>query len=141
MSWHQTVFKLQSKSKGCHLVTNEVMDNVPEIKNYKVGMLNLFIQHTSAGLTLNENFDPDVRTDMTTGLDRIVPENAGYLHTDEGPDDSVSHIKTSLVGVSVDVPIRNGQLATGTWQGVYLCEFRRMKHSRSIVATIQGEKK
>lgn len=141
MSWDQTTFALSPRSKGCYLVTDEVVRNVPQIKNYKVGLLNLFLQHTSAGLTLNENCDPDVREDMTTSLDRIAPEGDFYIHADEGPDDMPGHVKSSTVGVSLTIPILNGRLATGTWQGVWLCEFRRYKHSRKIVATIQGEKK
>lgn len=141
MSWDQTTFALSARSKGCYLVTDEVVRNVPEIKNYKVGLLNLFLQHTSAGLTLNENCDPDVREDMSTSLDRMAPEGNFYIHADEGPDDMPGHVKSSTVGVSLTIPILNGRLATGTWQGIWLCEFRRYKHSRKIVATIQGEKK
>jgi secondary thiamine-phosphate synthase enzyme len=140
-SWDQTSFRFSSRGAGCYLVTNEVLKNVPEIKEYKIGMLNLFLQHTSAGLSLNENCDPDVREDMETSLQRVVPEGNHYIHDAEGPDDMPGHVKSSLVGVSLDIPIRDGRLATGTWQGIYLCEFRRMKHSRSVVATIQGQKK
>jgi secondary thiamine-phosphate synthase enzyme len=104
-------------------------------------MLNLFMQHTSAGLTLNENYDSDVRTDMKDSLDRIVPEGHDlYIHSAEGLDDMPAHIKSTLIGASVNVPIKNGKLALGTWQGIWYCEFRAMRHSRSIVATIQGEK-
>lgn len=141
MSWTQKIFKLEAKSKGCYLVTDEVLHNLPEVKDYKVGLLHLFIQHTSAGLTLNENWDSDVRVDMRDTLDRIVPEGDQYIHDAEGPDDMPAHVKSTLVGASVTVPIRNGKLATGTWQGIYYCEFRAHKNSRSIVATIQGEKK
>lgn len=140
MSWEQTTFTLPSRSKGSYLITDEVIKNVPQIKNYKVGLLNLFLQHTSAGLTLNENCDPDVRTDMTSSLDRMVPEGNFYIHADEGPDDMPGHVKSSTIGVSVTIPILNGRLATGTWQGIYLCEFRTYMHRRKIVATIQGQK-
>lgn len=99
-------------------------------------MLFLFIQHTSAALTINENYDPDVRKDMDMALDKIVPEDLNWLHTDEGPDDSVSHTKASLLGSTVSVPITNGRLNLGTWQGIYLTEFRHIPHSRTIVATI-----
>ena len=99
-------------------------------------MLFLFIQHTSAALTVNENYDPDVRKDMDMALDTIVPENLNWIHTDEGPDDSVSHTKSSLVGSSISIPITNGELSLGTWQGIYLTEFRYAAHSRRIVATI-----
>ncbi|CAN6669361.1 hypothetical protein TRVA0_041S01068 [Trichomonascus vanleenenianus] len=141
MSWNQVTFKLQPRTKGVYLVTDEIYSNVPQLKNYEKGMLNLFIKHTSAGLSINENYDPDVRTDMSNALDRIVPEDADYLHTDEGPDDSTSHIKSSLVGSSLNIPISNGRLALGTWQGIYLCEFRNARHTRSIVATINGQTK
>lgn len=140
MSWDGTTFTLGARSKGCYLITDEVIRNVPQIKEYKIGLLHLFLQHTSAGLTLNENCDPDVREDMTNSLDRMVPEGDFYIHADEGPDDMPGHVKSSTVGVSVTIPIRNGRLATGTWQGVYLCEFRRYMHRRTIVATIQGQK-
>ncbi|VVT58941.1 uncharacterized protein SAPINGB_P006461 [Magnusiomyces paraingens] len=102
-------------------------------------MLNLFIQHTSAALTLNENWDPDVRTDMIDALGRIAPEGSMYRHNDEGPDDMPAHVKSSLIGASLNIPITNGHLATGTWQGIWMCEFRSRAHVRSIVATIQGE--
>lgn len=106
------------------------------LKGVKVGILTLFIQHTSAALTLNENFDRDVRTDMDMALDRVVPESLPWKHTDEGPDDSVSHTKTSLIGPSVTIPITDGRLNLGTWQGITLCEFRKLSHRRKIVATI-----
>ncbi|CAK9438652.1 uncharacterized protein LODBEIA_P28760 [Lodderomyces beijingensis] len=140
-SWDQVTFSLSPRSKGCYLITNEVLDKVPQIKQYEVGMLNLFLQHTSAGLTLNENCDPDVRADMNTSLDRVAPEGDFYIHADEGPDDMPGHVKSSVVGVSVDIPITNGRLNTGTWQGVYLCEFRTYRHTRRIVATLNGRKK
>ncbi|KAG6364364.1 hypothetical protein INS49_005965 [Diaporthe citri] len=141
-SWYQKQFTLPSKSRGSYLVTDHVVSSLPELKQYKVGLLNLFIQHTSA-LSLNENWDDDVRADMSDALDRIAPE-AGpkgeelYRHSAEGADDMPAHIKSALVGASVTIPIRDGKLATGTWQG-YL-EFRAMKHQRRVVATIQGEK-
>jgi len=122
------------------LITDEVLKNVPEIKNYEIGILNLFLQHTSAGLTLNENCDPDVREDLTTSLDRIAPEGDFYIHDDEGPDDMPGHVKCTTVGVNLSIPISNGRLAMGTWQGIYLCEFRTYQHTRKIVATINGKK-
>lgn len=139
MSWDQVTFSLAPRSKGCYLITLEVLAKVPQIKNYKVGLLHLFLQHTSAGLTLNENCDPDVREDLTTSLDRMVPEGDFYIHADEGPDDMPGHVKSSTVGVNLTIPILNGRLAVGTWQGVYLCEFRTYRHTRRIVATIQGQ--
>ncbi|OCH95806.1 hypothetical protein OBBRIDRAFT_767113 [Obba rivulosa] len=136
MGWQKT-FTLQRRSKGCHLVTEEIFTQIePGLRDVKVGVLYLFIQHTSAALTINENYDSDVRRDMDMALDRIVPESLPWLHNDEGPDDSASHTKTSLVGTSVCVPITDGRMNLGTWQGIYLTEFRHAPHSRRIVATI-----
>jgi len=136
MGW-QTTFTLSRRAKGCHLVTAEVVSHIRDgLKDVQAGMLFLFIQHTSAALNINENYDPDVRKDMDMALDKIVPEDLNWLHTDEGPDDSVSHTKASLLGSTISVPITNGQLNLGTWQGIYLTEFRHMPHSRRIVATI-----
>ncbi|KAI6795195.1 UPF0047 domain protein [Hortaea werneckii] len=143
MSWFQKQIMLPSKSKGTHLVTDHVVRELPEIKNYKVGLLHLFVQHTSCGLSLNENFDEDVRDDMTDALDRVAPEDRKgnmYRHSAEGLDDMPAHIKSVIVGPSITVPITNGRLNTGTWQGIYYLEFRASKHSRKVVATIQGEK-
>ncbi|KAF3009479.1 hypothetical protein E8E13_002880 [Curvularia kusanoi] len=144
MSWFQKQFTLPSRSRGSYLVTDTILKELPEIKNYKTGLLNLFIQHTSCALSLNENWDEDVRADMTTALDRIVPEDKKgqglYRHDAEGSDDMPAHVKSALVGASVTIPITNGRLNTGTWQGIWYLEFRDMKHSRKIVATIQGEK-
>ncbi|EPE33244.1 YjbQ-like protein [Glarea lozoyensis ATCC 20868] len=144
MSWAQTTLTLPSRSRGCYLITSTITDQVPAIKDYKVGLLNLFIQHTSCALSLNENWDEDVRADMGDALDRIVPEDKGrkglYRHDAEGSDDMPAHVKSALVGASVTIPIKDGKLATGTWQGIWLLEFRNSKHSRKLVATIQGEK-
>ncbi|ORY94466.1 hypothetical protein BCR43DRAFT_476205 [Syncephalastrum racemosum] len=141
MSWFQKQIRLTARGQGCHLVHSEIVNQVPEIKNYKVGMANIFLQHTSASLMLNENCDPDVRRDMDMGLDKIVPETLPYIHTDEGPDDMPGHLKSGIVGVSLNIPITNGQLNTGTWQGIYLCEHRTHGGARRIVVTLQGEKK
>ncbi|KAJ7254030.1 hypothetical protein B0H12DRAFT_568226 [Mycena haematopus] len=136
MGW-QKEFTLDRKAKGCHLVSDEILRQIqPGLKNVQVGMLFLFIKHTSASLSVNENCDPDVRKDMDMALDHIVPEKLDWLHTDEGPDDSVSHTKASLVGSSISIPITNSRLNLGTWQGIYLTEFRRMAHTRTVVATI-----
>ncbi|KAF8496658.1 hypothetical protein JB92DRAFT_3084708 [Gautieria morchelliformis] len=130
MPWQKT-FSLAKRSKGCHLITEEVTHHLSEgLRGTKIGILYLFIQHTSAALTVNENYDPD----MTMCLDKIVPESMPWLHTDEGPD--VSHTKTALIGTSLQLPITDGRLNLGTWQGIYLAEFRHMPHSRKIVATI-----
>ncbi|PSK36771.1 UPF0047 protein [Elsinoe australis] len=120
MSWFQKQFTLPSKSRGSYLITDEVVKQVPEIGQYKVGLLNLFVQHTSCALSLNENWDSDVREDMSDALDRIAPEDRKgnlYRHSAEGLDDMPAHIKSALVGASVSIPISNGKLATGTWQG------------------------
>jgi len=136
MGWQKT-FSLARRSKGCHLVTDEIITQIqPGLQNVQIGMLYLFIQHTSAALTINENYDPDVRRDMDMALDNIVPEDLTWLHTDEGPDDSVSHTKTSLIGCTLTIPITDGRLNLGTWQGIYLTEFRHAPHTRRIVATI-----
>lgn len=140
MSWSQKSIKLSPRNRGSYLVTDEIVKQLPEIGDYKVGLLNLFMQHTSAALTLNENWDSDVRLDMSDTLDKIVPENDGYRHSCEGPDDMPAHVKSSLLGASVTIPIRNGKLATGTWQGIWYVEFRAARHSRNVVATINGEK-
>lgn len=140
MSWEQVKFTLSPRTKGSYLISDEVLAKVPQIRQYKVGVLHLFLQHTSAAITLNENCDPDVRVDMTSLWDRIVPEGDMYVHADEGPDDMPAHVKSSAVGVSLSIPITNGRLATGTWQGIYLLEFRRMRHTRRLVATLNGLK-
>ncbi|TEA21513.1 UPF0047 protein [Colletotrichum sidae] len=145
-SWFQKQFTLPARSRGSYLITDEVVGQLPELKNYKVGILHLFVQHTSCALSLNENWDDDVRADMSDALDRIAPE-AGpkgqelYRHSAEGPDDMPAHIKSALVGASVTIPIKDGKLATGTWQGIWYLEFRASRHQRRLVATIQGEPK
>ncbi|KAG2044744.1 hypothetical protein BDR03DRAFT_883801 [Suillus americanus] len=141
MGWQKT-FTLSPRSKGCHLITDEVYAQITSgIKDVKVGMLFLFIQHTSAALTINENYDRGRRpcwltnlTDMDMALDNIVPESLDWMHTDEGPD--VSHTKTSLIGATISIPITDGHLNLGTWQGIYLTEFRHATHSRRVVATV-----
>ncbi|KAK3940376.1 hypothetical protein QBC46DRAFT_385624 [Diplogelasinospora grovesii] len=146
MSWMQKQFTLPPRTRGSYLVTDHVLKELPEISQYKVGLLTLFMQHTSCALSLNENWDKDVRADMTDALDRIVPDQgpkgeALYRHDAEGLDDASSHVKASLIGASVTIPITDGKLNTGTWQGIWYLEFRDMKHTRKVVATIQGEKK
>ncbi|KAJ1908619.1 hypothetical protein IWQ60_011619 [Tieghemiomyces parasiticus] len=139
-AWFQKKISLPAQRRGCHLVTTDLVRQLPELKSYKVGLANFFLQHTSAALTLNENYDSDVRLDMETALNRLAPENAKYRHDAEGPDDMPGHIKSSLLGASVMVPIRNGKLALGTWQGIWLCEHRDSAHGRNVLVTIQGEK-
>ncbi|CAN8097443.1 unnamed protein product [Discula destructiva] len=145
-SWFQKQFTLPSRSKGSYLITEHVVDALPELKDYSVGILHLFVQHTSCALSLNENFDDDVRADMSDALDRIAPEQGPkgqdlYRHAAEGPDDMPAHVKSALIGASITIPIQNGKLATGTWQGIWYLEFRAARHSRRVVATIQGEKR
>ena len=132
----QTEFRLSAKKRGCHLVTHEILRNLPTpLPN--VGLLNLFVQHTSCALSINENADPDVRTDMEKIMNHIVKENEPYYdHVFEGADDMPAHAKSSLFGVSITIPITNGHLNLGTWQGIYLCEFRDYGGARRIVATI-----
>ena len=142
MNWFQKTLQLAPKSRGFHLVTDEVLRAVPELRQYRVGLAHIFIQHTSASLTLNENADPDVRVDMESGFNQLAPENAPYyVHTLEGPDDMPAHIKASLLGNGVTVPITDGRLNLGTWQGLYLCEHRNRGGSRRLVVTLQGETK
>lgn len=131
----QVEFRLKARRRGCHLVTREIIDMLPELP--EVGMLNLFVQHTSCALSINENADPDVRGDMEKILNHLVKENEPfYNHTMEGTDDMPAHAKSSLFGVSITVPITNRRLNLGTWQGIYLCEFRDYGGARKIVATI-----
>ena len=132
----QTTFHIAAKRRGCHLVTEEILKNLPQPLP-KAGLLNLFVQHTSCALTINENYDSDVRTDMESILNHLVKEREPYYeHTMEGSDDMPAHAKSSLFGVSITIPITDGRLNLGTWQGIYLCEFRNYGRSRRIVATI-----
>ncbi len=132
----QIEFTLSAKRRGCHLVTREILDKLPKPLP-KTGMLNLFVKHTSCALSINENADPDVRTDMEKILNHMVKENEPYYdHVLEGADDMPAHAKSSLFGVSITIPITNGHLNLGTWQGIYLCEFRDYGGSRKIVATL-----
>jgi secondary thiamine-phosphate synthase enzyme len=136
--WIQKKILLPEFSRGCHLVTQTILRELPEMKEIRVGMLHLFLQHTSASLAINENADPDVRIDMETALNRVVPETQRFVHIVEGPDDMPAHVKSALLGVSLSVPVTNGQLAFGTWQGVYLCEHRNHGGRRSLIVTLQG---
>jgi secondary thiamine-phosphate synthase enzyme len=138
--WVQKEFSLSAKPRGFHLVTTEVLRNLPELEQLKVGVLHLFILHTSASVTINENADPDVRVDMETVFNHIAPEKGlPLVHTLEGADDMPAHVKSSLLGASVSIPIRNGSLALGTWQGIYLCEHRNRGGSRRFIATLNGD--
>jgi secondary thiamine-phosphate synthase enzyme len=140
MSWFQKEIVLGPKARGFHIITGEITNQVPEIRRYRVGIAHVFIKHTSASLSLNENADPDVRRDLESHFNRMAPENAPYyVHTFEGPDDMPAHIKAVLLGSSVSVPIANGRLNLGTWQGIYLCEHRDRGGRRHLVVTLSGE--
>jgi secondary thiamine-phosphate synthase enzyme len=140
MPWIQKEFTLPAKRRGFHLVTHEITSRIPELSSIQTGILHLFIQHTSASLTLNENADPSVREDMERHFNVMAPENAHYYtHDTEGSDDMPAHIKSSLLGAALTIPITHGRLNLGTWQGIYLCEHRDHGGSRSIVATLFGE--
>ena len=139
--WYQHSFQLPAYRRGFHLVTRDIVSQLDELGQFKVGIAQIFIMHTSASLTLNENADPTVRGDFESHFNVMVPENAPYyVHTYEGPDDMPAHIKSSLLGSSVMIPVKDGRLLLGTWQGIYLCEHRDHASGRRIVATIHGEK-
>lgn len=136
----QEKVKLRAYQRGFHLITDQLVEAIPEIRSINKGILQVFIQHTSAGLTINENADPTVRKDFESFINDLVPEDySKFIHTYEGPDDMPAHIKSSIFGSSVQIPIISGKLALGTWQGVYLCEFRDYGGSRSLVLTAFGE--
>ncbi len=140
MPWYQKEISLSPKRRGFHLVTDEIEAAMPEIRKIKTGIAHIFIKHTSASLTLNENADTTVRTDMESHFNKIAPENAPYyLHNNEGPDDMPAHLKSVLIGNSLTIPVTNGRLNLGTWQGIYLCEHRSRGGSRRILITIHGE--
>lgn len=138
MFWAQKTIRIGPYRRGFHLITDEVLAAVPQIEQIQIGLLQVFLQHTSASLTINENADPDVRIDMETAINRIVPENQSFVHTIEGPDDMPAHVKSSLLGPSLIIPISRGSLALGTWQGIYLCEHRNNATPRTLVLTLQG---
>ena len=138
--WIQKNLTLKARPRGFHLVTSELLAQLPELSRLRIGLAHFFILHTSASLTLNENADPDVRRDLEVHLRHMVPDGAThYVHTLEGPDDMPAHIKTSLMGPGVTVPVANGRLRLGTWQGIYLGEHRQQGGSRQLVVTLQGE--
>jgi secondary thiamine-phosphate synthase enzyme len=140
--WIQEQIELRPRPRGFHLVTSEILDAVPDLGRIEVGLANVFMQHTSASLTLNENASPDVRRDFSAWFDRAVPDGAEYFaHTLEGPDDMPAHIKTSLTGSSLTIPVSRGALALGTWQGIYLAEHRDNGGSRRVMFTAFGEER
>ncbi len=138
--WQQIQITLPPFPRGFHIITDHIFDGIPEIKDISMGFLHVFIQHTSASLTINEDADPSVRVDFESHFNQMVQENAShYQHTFEGPDDMPAHLKSSILGSSVSIPITNGKLNLGTWQGIYLCEHRNHGGGRKLVLTLQGE--
>jgi secondary thiamine-phosphate synthase enzyme len=138
--WLQKEISLKARVRGFHLITAEILQQLPELREVSVGMLNVFIKHTSASLTINENADPTVRQDFENFFNRSIPEDEPYYkHTDEGSDDLPSHLKTSILGCSLNIPVTNGRLNVGIWQGIYLCEHRNHGGSRELIVTLQGE--
>ena len=138
--WYQVEILLRSKSRGFHLITDEVLSALPELQHVSRGILHLFIMHTSASLTINENADSDVRKDMETAFNKIVPESLPFVHTIEGRDDMPAHVKAAMLGSSLTIPVRTGELRLGTWQGIYLCEHRNAGGPRKLIATLWGER-
>ncbi|MFH1301044.1 MAG: secondary thiamine-phosphate synthase enzyme YjbQ [Planctomycetota bacterium] len=139
MAWIQKQIRLPALRRGFHIITREVLSEVPELSQINVGIMHVFIMHTSASLSINENADPDVPVDLEMAFNRIAPESLPYVHTCEGPDDMPAHVKASMIGNSLSIPISRGQLCLGTWQGIYLCEHRNHAGGRRLVVTIQGE--
>lgn len=137
-SFEQSIITLPPFRQGCHLVTDVVLQGVPRLSSCRIGLLHLFLQHTSAALIINENADPDVRSDLQMSIERIAPETFPYRHSDEGPDDMAAHLRTALTGTELTIPVRDGTLALGRWQGIYLWEHRALLHSRRMVATLHG---
>jgi secondary thiamine-phosphate synthase enzyme len=139
MAWFQHSIELPACRRGFHLITSNIVSGMPELKSIKVGLLHVFILHTSASLCINENADPDVLRDLESSLNAIAPEDFPYEHTIEGPDDMPAHVKSVLIGSSLSIPVSGGQLQLGTWQGIYLCEHRNRASGRKLVLTLQGE--
>jgi len=138
MNWLQRTIQLPAKPRGFHLISRQIIEALPELREFSIGLLHVFIQHTSASLTINENADPDVPLDLETSFNELAPEDFPYRHTCEGPDDMPAHVKAALLGSSVSVPIGDGRLCLGTWQGIYLCEHRDRASARRLVATLCG---
>ena len=139
MAWFQHELELPPVSAGFHLITRQVVAALPELRQVKIGLLHVFLCHTSASISINENADPDVPLDLDRVMSHIAPESFPYEHTLEGPDDMPAHVKSSLLGCSLTVPIREGKLGLGTWQGIYLCEHRRHSGGRRLILTVHGE--
>jgi secondary thiamine-phosphate synthase enzyme len=139
VTWFQRTIQLRERPRGFHLITDEVVEAFPELRRIDVGLLHVFIQHTSASITINENADSDVPADLEASLNAVAAEDFPYQHTVEGPDDMPAHVKSVLIGSSISVPVHEGKLALGTWQGIYLCEHRNRGGRRRLVLTLQGE--
>lgn len=140
MKIYQQQLQLKERKRGFHIITTEVVNALPQLSDIKTGICQVFIQHTSASLTINENADPTVRMDFEMYFNKSVPEyDPDYMHDDEGPDDMPAHIKAAMMGSSVTIPVRNGRLALGTWQGIYLCEHRDYGGQRTLIITAWGE--
>lgn len=139
MSWSQESLTLRPMSRGFHLITRDIQHAMTGLSQVQVGVLHVFIQHTSASLTINENADPDVRVDLEMAVNKLAPENLPYVHTLEGPDDMPAHVKSSLLSCSLSVPVRDGRMALGTWQGIYLCEHRDHAGPRRLLLTLHGK--
>jgi secondary thiamine-phosphate synthase enzyme len=139
MAWFQHTLELPPYARGFHLVTSHVIEALPELREIAIGWLHVFIQHTSASISINENADPDVAADLEASFNAIAPESFDYTHTIEGPDDMPAHVKASMLGSSVMVPVHSGKMLLGTWQGIYLCEHRNRAGRRKLVLTLQGE--
>ena len=138
--WAQQQINLPAFSRGFHIITSYVIDSVPEIKNQSIGMLHLFIKHTSASIAINEGADPDVQVDFETHFNKLVPENSpDFIHNAEGPDDMPAHIKSAILGSSLSIPITDGKINLGTWQDIYLCEHRNHASGRKLIVTIEGQ--
>ncbi len=139
--WYQQQLVLSAKKRGFHLVTREMLGQLQQIKEYKVGLAHFFIQHTSASLAINENADPDVRVDLEAYFNHVAPENEPYYtHILEGSDDMPAHLKSVIIGTSISIPISDGRLALGVWQGIYSCEHRNLSGPRQVIATLSGER-
>jgi secondary thiamine-phosphate synthase enzyme len=140
MAWIQRTLTLRKRPRGFHLITREVLSALPELTEFKVGLLHVFILHTSASISINENADPSVQQDLEASFSALAPEDFPYSHTCEGPDDMPAHVKSSLLGSSLSIPIADGRLHLGTWQGIFLCEHRSHAGARQVVLTLWGER-
>jgi secondary thiamine-phosphate synthase enzyme len=139
MKWYQETIRLPAHRRGFHLITEQVISGIPQLSEVQIGLLHVFILHTSASLSINENADPDVPRDLESALNALAPEDFPYRHTCEGPDDMPAHVKASLMGSSLTIPVKDGGLCLGTWQGIYICEHRNQGGQRKLMLTLQGE--